>query len=43
MPLRHSLLAVLVMIIWGVNFLAIDFGSTTYRPCCSSRSASSWC
>ncbi|WP_369370652.1 EamA family transporter [Promicromonospora sp. Populi] len=32
MPLRHSLLAVLVMIIWGVNFLAIDIGVADVPP-----------
>jgi O-acetylserine/cysteine efflux transporter len=32
MPLRHSLLAVLVMIIWGTNFLAIDVGVDDVPP-----------
>jgi O-acetylserine/cysteine efflux transporter len=32
MPLRHSLLAVLVMIIWGANFLAIDLGVGDVPP-----------
>ncbi|MCP2263447.1 EamA family transporter [Promicromonospora thailandica] len=32
MPLRHSLLAVLVMIIWGTNFLAIDVGVADVPP-----------
>ncbi|PUB23935.1 O-acetylserine/cysteine efflux transporter [Promicromonospora sp. AC04] len=32
MPLRHSLLAVLVMIIWGTNFLAIDIGVDDVPP-----------
>ena len=32
MPLRHSLLAVLVMVIWGVNFLAIDVGVDDVPP-----------
>jgi O-acetylserine/cysteine efflux transporter len=32
MPLRHSLLAVLVMIIWGANFLVIDIGVDDVPP-----------
>jgi O-acetylserine/cysteine efflux transporter len=32
MPLRHSLLAVLVMIIWGANFLVIDVGVDHVPP-----------
>ncbi|MEU4363849.1 EamA family transporter [Promicromonospora sp. NPDC023987] len=32
MPLRHSLLAVLVMVIWGTNFLAIDVGVDDMPP-----------
>ncbi|WP_423462605.1 EamA family transporter [Promicromonospora sp. MS192] len=32
MPLRHSLLAVLVMVIWGTNFLAIDLGVDDVPP-----------
>lgn len=32
MPLRHSLLAVLVMAIWGTNFLAIDAGVADVPP-----------
>jgi len=32
MPLRHSLLAVLVMVIWGANFLAIDLGVDDVSP-----------
>ncbi|WP_454850835.1 EamA family transporter [Promicromonospora soli] len=32
MPLRHSLLAVLVMLIWGANFLAIDLGVGDVPP-----------
>lgn len=32
MPLRHSLLAVLVMAIWGTNFLAIDIGVDDMPP-----------
>jgi O-acetylserine/cysteine efflux transporter len=32
MPLRHSLLAVLVTVIWGVNFLAIDVGVADVPP-----------
>lgn len=32
MPLRHSLLAVLVMLIWGGNFVAIDLGVDEVPP-----------
>ncbi|WP_125772914.1 EamA family transporter [Antribacter gilvus] len=32
MPLRHSLLAVLVTVIWGLNFLAIDYGVADVPP-----------
>lgn len=32
MPLRHVLLAVLVALIWGVNFVAIAFSLETYPP-----------
>jgi O-acetylserine/cysteine efflux transporter len=32
MPLRHSLLAVLVTLIWGANFLAIDLGVADVPP-----------
>ncbi len=32
MPLRHALLAVLVTVVWGVNFLAIDFGVADVPP-----------
>ena len=32
MPLRHSLLAELVMVIWGTNFLAIDVGVDDVPP-----------
>ncbi|GAA1478908.1 EamA family transporter [Nocardioides aestuarii] len=32
MPLRHSLLAVLVMLVWGGNFVAIDVGVAEVPP-----------
>ncbi|AEG43138.1 EamA family transporter [Isoptericola variabilis] len=32
MPLRHALLAVLVTVVWGVNFLAIDVGVADVPP-----------
>ncbi|MCW2830035.1 MAG: EamA family transporter [Aeromicrobium sp.] len=32
MPLKHSLLAVLVMIVWGLNFVAIDEGLADVPP-----------
>lgn len=32
MPVRHSLLAVLVAAIWGANFIAIDASLRTYPP-----------
>ena len=32
MPLRHSLLAAWVALLWGVNFVAIDVGLETFPP-----------
>lgn len=32
MPLRHALLAVLVMLVWGGNFVAIDLGVAEVPP-----------
>ena len=32
MPARHSLLAVLVAVVWGLNFLAIDYGVADVPP-----------
>lgn len=32
MPLRHALLAVLVMLVWGGNFVAIDLGVSEVPP-----------
>ncbi|PZR53523.1 EamA family transporter [Xylanimonas oleitrophica] len=32
MPLRHSLLATLVTVVWGLNFLAIDHGVAEVPP-----------
>lgn len=32
MPARHALLAVLVAVVWGVNFLAIDYGVADVPP-----------
>src|SRR3954471_12638327 len=32
MPLRHSLLAATVALVWGINFVAIDVGLDTFPP-----------
>ena len=40
MPLKDVLLALVVITVWGLNFVVIKIGLLEYHPCYSARCAS---